>query len=160
MLTHTHTHTHKSSFTNWQIPAQLWGPVERSACSLSPFKTLTPFLLFNLTQGHVHQFLERGKEREHRLVASHTYPNQRWNPQPRYVPWPGIKPEASFYTGQCSNQRSPLARADPISFLSVPKTLENGHQNLVSISNQKGSLIWTECIPQPSSYPSAQSCVW
>ena len=52
---------------------------------------------------------ERERERERRkdqLVASHTHPNCRWNPQPNYVPWPGMEPTTSWCAGQCSNQLS------------------------------------------------------
>ena len=59
-------------------------------------------------------FRERGRERErekHRSAASGTRPDQELNPQPRFVPWLGIKPaltnwatwpgrQPSFYNGE------------------------------------------------------------
>ena len=61
-------------------------------------------------------FRERGREGEreknigmrekHWLAVSHMHPNQRPNPQPRDVPWPGIEPVTFQFTGQCSSQLS------------------------------------------------------
>ena len=39
------------------------------------------------------------------------HPNWGSNPQPRYVPWPGIEPATFWCKEQCSNQLSYVARA-------------------------------------------------
>lgn len=39
---------------------------------------------------------------KHQLAASHTCSNQGSNLQPRYTPWPGIKPTNFWCTRQCS----------------------------------------------------------
>ena len=39
---------------------------------------------------------------KHRLFASHMPPNWRPGPQPRYVPWLGIKLAITWFAGQCS----------------------------------------------------------
>ena len=49
---------------------------------------------------------------KHQLVASHTHPDWGLNPQPRYVPWPGIKPATFWCTGRHSNQPCHPARAN------------------------------------------------
>ena len=61
-------------------------------------------------------FREREKEtsmwgEKHQSVDSRTHPEQGWNQQPRYVPWPGIKPATFWGTGWHSNQLSHPARA-------------------------------------------------
>ena len=64
-----------------------------------------------LTQGYADWFQrereggkEEGKEiekeREKHWSVSHMQPNQGPNPQPKYVPWPGIKPATFWYTRQ------------------------------------------------------------
>ena len=40
---------------------------------------------------------------KHQLVASHTFPVQELNLQPRYVPWLGIKPATFLCMRRCSN---------------------------------------------------------
>ena len=55
---------------------------------------------------YVFIFRDRGREEEregekHLLVASHTRRNWGLIPQPRHVPWPGIKAEAFRFVGQC-----------------------------------------------------------
>ena len=48
-------------------------------------------------------FRKREREREtsvwdkHRSAACHRRPDQRCNPQPKCVPWPGIKPAITFF---------------------------------------------------------------
>ena len=44
---------------------------------------------------------------KHQLAASYTCPDWGSNPQPRYVPWLGIKPAAFWCLGLCSNHLSP-----------------------------------------------------
>ena len=73
-------------------------------------------------------FLERREGREekrerntdvwekHRLVASHTHPDWRLNPQPRHVLWLGIKLATSCFAGQCPTN-SVSAIRDLCSFL-------------------------------------------
>ena len=41
---------------------------------------------------------------KHQLVASCTHPDQEPDPQPRHVPWTGIKPMTFQFMGTCSNQ--------------------------------------------------------
>ena len=54
----------------------------------------------------------RREKREKRWsVASYMHPNWGSNPQPRYVPWPGIKPTTFWCIGRCSNQLSYQAKA-------------------------------------------------
>ena len=65
-----------------------------------------------LMRFYLFTFRERGREGErkrgratsvwekHQSVASHTHPNQGPNPQPRRVPWPGIKPVTFCFAGQ------------------------------------------------------------
>ena len=82
------------------------------------------FLFLILPRGYVDWFLEKEegrvrhtKREKHWLVVSHRHANQRLIPQPRYVPWPGIKPITFWCTGWCSNQLSHLARAHQSNFL-------------------------------------------
>ena len=42
----------------------------------------------------------------HQSVASHTCPDRGLNPQPRYMPWPGIEPTTFQFMGWCTNQLS------------------------------------------------------
>ena len=66
-----------------------------------------------------------GREREkqtdvredYRSVASHTHPNQRWNPQPRYVPWPGIKPTIFLVYGSMVQPTEPQGQGGRLTFL-------------------------------------------
>ena len=53
-------------------------------------------------------------EEKHWLGASCTHPDRGLNPQPIYVPWPGIKPTTFWCTGWHSNQMSHLTKANPI----------------------------------------------
>ena len=61
-----------------------------------------------------------GRERErekHRSVASRMHPDQGSNPQPTYMPWPGIEPAPFQCTGWWSNQLSHPVRAAVYIFL-------------------------------------------
>ena len=68
-------------------------------------------------------FRERGREGErekHWLAASCTWPDREPNLlelQPRYVPWLGIEPMTSRFTGQRSNRATP-ARTTSLNFFS------------------------------------------
>ena len=42
--------------------------------------------------------------REKHQLSSHTHPIWGSNPQPGYMPWPGIEPVTFWFMGQCSNQ--------------------------------------------------------
>ena len=77
-----------------------------------------------ITQGCGYWLTEKnGREREregernmdvkqkHWSVAYFMHPDQRLNPQPRYVPWPGIEPTTFWYMQQPSYQLKHLARA-------------------------------------------------
>ena len=77
-------------------------------------------------------FRERGKGRErererekHRLVASHTPADQASNPQPRYVPCPGMERATFWCMGQCSNQLSHPARTSKQFFSEFYHTCKN-----------------------------------
>ena len=88
--------------------------------------------IFILTQGYVYWFQrERKGEREilcerENCISCHPEedqtsnlcmrPNQGSNPQPRYVPWPGIEPATFWCMGRCSNQLNHLARALAFNF--------------------------------------------
>ena len=88
-----------------------------SACLLWR-NVLCPFVFKSSPEG---MFREEGGERQrgkgtlmwerniNQLIAFHSPPDQGWNPQPRYAPWPGIKPANFWCTGRCSNQLSHLA---------------------------------------------------
>ena len=86
------------------------------------------YLFFFLTQGHIFIVLlekegevEREKERnidgkeKHQLVASLMCPDWGLNPQPRHVPWPGLKPMTFQFIGQCPNQLSHTSQGKVIS---------------------------------------------
>ena len=90
---------------------------QRSAVNKHWFLLL--FLLFLSSPDILLLILEKeeGRERntnvpeKHPLAASCMYPDWGSYLQPRYVPWPGIKPTTFWCTGWCSNQLSHLARA-------------------------------------------------
>lgn len=56
-----------------------------------------------------------GKEKP-RLVASHRSPDWCSNPQPKYVPWTGIKPTTLWCKGRCANQLNHPARPALVTF--------------------------------------------
>ena len=70
---------------------------------------------------------ERERERgihmreQHGLVASHMCSDWGLNPQPRHVPWLGIKPSAFWYMGRCSLKSTEPSGED---FLDLSITLE------------------------------------
>ena len=57
-------------------------------------------------------------------------PDQGWNPQPRYVPWPRIELPTFWCTGWCSNQLShpaePPSQAEAPSFFCKGQAVVNG----------------------------------
>ena len=55
---------------------------------------------------------ERQREKKHWSIAFYTLPNWGWNLQPRYVLWPGVKPETFWCPCQHCNQLSHPARAN------------------------------------------------
>ena len=57
---------------------------------------------------------ETSMREKHQSVISRTYPNWGSNLQPKYVPWPGIKPVTFWCMGWCSNQLGHQARAQVI----------------------------------------------
>ena len=76
-------------------------------CSLFIFIFLTCLLVLEREgKGEGEKEKEVDVREKHRLVASHTRHNWGLNPQPRYVPWPGIEPPTFWCTGWCSNQLS------------------------------------------------------
>ena len=76
--------------------------------------------------------LERGERREregekyqcekHQLVVSHTSPSWGQSPQPRHVPWEGIKLTIFQFMGQYSNQLNHIGQAR-FSFLMSAESL-------------------------------------
>ena len=87
---------------------------------------------FILTWGHTYWFEREGKGRretgretlmwersvDQMSVAFHTHPNRGLNPQPRHLPWLGIKLTDFWFTEQCSNQAT-LDRAKLWNFWDV-----------------------------------------
>ena len=53
------------------------------------------------------------------LVAFHMRPEWGLNPQPRYVPWPGIELAIFQCTGRCSNKLSDSSQGSASSFLNL-----------------------------------------
>ena len=66
---------------------------------------------------------------KHQSVASGMYLNQGLNPQPRHVPWLGIKPTALPSTGGCSNQQS-----------------HTGQSGYDSLTETNTITVWTLCL--------------
>ena len=64
---------------------------------------------------------------KHQLVASHMHPNRGSNPQPRYMPWPGIKP-AAFWgcMGTTLQPTEPHGQDFPDILMTVLKMREKG----------------------------------
>ena len=77
---------------------------------------------------------------KHGSVASHMHPDWGPNPQPRYVPWRGIKPVTFQSAGWCSNPLSHTGQDYFILFFNY---------NLQSVCD---STCW------PSSYISVHAC--
>ena len=108
VLTHTHTHTH----TQNHLSGLAWFTSQTS------MKLGFVFFL-NLHQRICLLIWEREREIErekHQMVASHMHPDWGSNPQPRYVPWPGMKPASCWCMGWCSNQLSHPASTRLVSF--------------------------------------------
>lgn len=72
------------------------------------------------TQGSRFFFLKRGRRREkHQIGCLCTCPNQRSNPQPKYGPWVGIKPDICWCAGLSSNRLSHPARASRLPLYAI-----------------------------------------
>ena len=91
-----------------------WCP---SLC-ISSIKAVSVFIWLTLFKGFIYLFLDRGegrekeKERNINLWLPLTYPLLGTRPQPRPVPWLGIKPVTLWLTGQGSIHWTTPARAE------------------------------------------------
>ena len=111
-----------------------------------------------LTKGYFSTYFfflrERGagreKERErninvrenHQLVASCMRPDQGWNLQPSYVPWPGIKPATFCFIGWCLiNWATPFRIEHIFGCLCLLREIVKRHQLARRL------LFVTKCIP-------------
>ena len=75
---------------------------------------------------------ERERERERNIdqLTPINAPTRESNLQPRYVPWPGIKPPDFWCLGRLSNQLSHQARALYVFYMSVNSLFKSARSSL------------------------------
>ena len=86
-----------------------------SCCLLKYWNTSTPFIYYFLKFIYLFIYLDRGagRERERNINVWLPLPHPHWGrgPQPRHVPWPGVKPVTLWFAGWHSIHWATPARA-------------------------------------------------